>query len=259
MIRPLRLRRPQPDTIRSIRHWAIELAVVVVGVLLALFLAQWAQDRREQRQQRETLERLDAVIRQTQAIGAVRVAISPCIMMRLAALDAALVSGEGPWRAMPLPNLPARMTQHTIYPLPYFADSIDVPVEMFDIADENGTLASLSPDRRAEYDLIRQDIRWIADNWRRGWERASGLAMLGVDGTLDERARYELRSMLVEASLENSVSVVRAQSLQRHRKAAGIELGEADTALFRNRIDFLRPIYGDCILEIDPETLRPRQ
>lgn len=45
----IRLRALRPRQIRSIRHWAIELAVVVVGVLLALWAQAWFEGRREDR------------------------------------------------------------------------------------------------------------------------------------------------------------------------------------------------------------------
>jgi hypothetical protein len=45
MLRP-RLRRLKPDEVHGIRHWTIELVVVVVGVLLALWAAEWGEDRR---------------------------------------------------------------------------------------------------------------------------------------------------------------------------------------------------------------------
>ena len=54
----IRFRRLQPDTVRGIRHWAIELAVVVVGVLLALWAAEWANDRGEKRKDAQAIEAL---------------------------------------------------------------------------------------------------------------------------------------------------------------------------------------------------------
>ena len=54
----IRLRPLRPREVRSIRHWAIELAVVVVGVLLALWAAEWANDRGEKRKDAQAIEAL---------------------------------------------------------------------------------------------------------------------------------------------------------------------------------------------------------
>jgi apolipoprotein N-acyltransferase len=41
------LRRLTDGQKRNLGHWAMEFAIVVVGVLVALWLQQWAERRRE--------------------------------------------------------------------------------------------------------------------------------------------------------------------------------------------------------------------
>mgnify|MGYP005992798239 CR=1 FL=1 len=257
MLRP-RLRTLNPREVRSIRHWAIELAIVVVGVLLALWTAEWAQGRRDAREHAETMQRVDAMITRTQAISSARVATSSCLMARLAELDAALKSGAGTWTAMPLANVPDAVNANSIYPIVYLANGIDLPIGLFDVAEENGAFASLDTVSRSQYDAMRQNVRWIADNWQRGWEQYRWIALLGVDGQLDAAARYDIRQRLAALSVENQVAVVRALSLGRQVKEAGLSLSDDDLAVFRKELDFAREVYGNCVVEVDPTTGEPK-
>lgn len=249
MFKPPQLRSRQ---LRNLRHWGMELVVVVLGVLLALWAQEWAEGRREAREHAGTLERLDALITRTQAISSVRVATSTCLKSRIAALDAELTKAPGAWSAMPLKNLPKVMNAHLVYPIVYLAESIDVPLEQFELAEQNGSLAALSPSERRQYDAMRQNVRWIAINWESGAEKYRGLGLLGVDGQLDWAARYDLRQKLAALSDENQVAVLRALSLGRQIEKAGLTLSENDRGLFSDKLAFARQVYGDCVVDVDP-------
>ena len=93
----IRLRPLRPREVRSIRHWAIELAVVVVGVLLALWAAEWVGAR--------NLRKSDALAIETMRmelagnIGSIAAwrSLDVCHKAQLAYLRDRLVASDGDW------------------------------------------------------------------------------------------------------------------------------------------------------------------
>ena len=253
------MRKLGTDRRRSLVNWAVDFIIVVAGVLLALWLAELAEERREARVRAETLERVDEVIRRTVAMGISRIATAGCYRDRLAELDRALQSSSDDWKGNPLPNLPESMTRNSPFRFAYLADQLSVPHEVFDLAESSGTFAALPPDTRELYAGMRQDVLWMSDAWQHyERENISALTLLGVDGKLDRAARFEMRKRLADMGVENQITIARTRSLHRQMKEAGLELGPSDIARIRESVAFMNDIYGGCAEDIDPQTLEPR-
>ena len=89
-LRPLRSRE-----VRSIRHWAIELAVVVIGVLLALWAAEWAQDRSARKSSQIAQDAMDSDL-MFMALGTMRrYSTQPCVRESIANLERAAATPIG--------------------------------------------------------------------------------------------------------------------------------------------------------------------
>ena len=82
--------RPIARAMRYLGRWGTELAVVVVGVLLALWAQAWFEGRKEADVHRDTTAQMDALLGRVLAQTAARVASSDCSSERIAELDDAV-------------------------------------------------------------------------------------------------------------------------------------------------------------------------
>ena len=246
-----------PESMRRVRHWGMELVVVVVGVLLALWAQAWFESRREGQVHRETIDEMDALVGRALVQTAARVSSGECSRRRIAELNAALSASDGRWTGMPLPGLPGRMaTGHFRYV--YVMDSDVLPLGVFDTARRNGTMAALSPDLRRYYEQVERQLTWLNDVWNSDADPGMRLAVLGIDGPLGEDARDRFRQDLAWLDGENQVTAARAQSLARLARERGVTLSTADLDAYRDKIERDRALFGDCVTEVEPLTLEPR-
>ena len=239
-----------------IAHLGTELAIVVLGVLLALWAQAWFETRKEAAIHRETIAQMDDMFARVLVQTAARVAASECATQRIAELDDALRASNGQWRGMPLPGLLDPGTQARFPPV-YVFDSDVLPLEIFDTARQNGTLAGLSADDRRFYLAMERQFSWLNDVWGASSEPGMRLSVLGADGPLGEVARDGLRQDLAWHDMENRVTIMRARSLARLAQERGFRLDERHRADFRAKIERDRRMFGDCMTDVDPLTLEP--
>ena len=248
--------RVGPELLRWVRHWAAELATVAIGVLLALWAQAWFEGRIEQRVHRDTVEQLDDLIGRALVLTAARVSASDCATRRIAELDDALRATDGQWTGMPLAGLPESMAAgHFRYV--YVADSDVLPLDVFDTARRNGTMAALPADVQQYYVQVERQLTWLNDVWNSSDNPGMRLAVLSVDGPLGEDARDRFRQDLAWLGAENQVTVRRAGSLALLARERGVTLSDAQLAEYREKVERDRQLFGDCIAEVEPLTLAP--
>lgn len=247
---------PGPRSMRRARHWATELVIVVVGVLLALWAQAWFEARQERRVHRDTVEQMDALVGRALVLTASRVSSSACSRDRIAALDDALRSSNGHWQGMPLRGLPDGMVVGH-YPVVYVVDSDVLPLQIFATARQNGTMVALEPEVRRFYEKVERELNWLNDVWNSGVNPGMQLSVLGLDGPLSEGARDGFRQSLAWLDGENRVTVLRARSLARLARERGGTLSPDDVAAYRAKLERDRRIFGDCVVEVDPLDLTP--
>lgn len=248
--------RVGPELLRWIRRWAAELATVAIGVLLALWAQAWFEGRLERRVHRDTVEQMDELIDRALVLTAARVSASGCATRRIAELDDALRSTDGRWTGMPLAGLPESMAAgHFRYV--YVADSDVLPLDVFDSARRNGTMAALTPDAQQYYVQVERQLTWLNDVWNSSDNPGMRLSVLGEDGPLGEDARDRFRQDLAWLASENQVTVQRARSLARLARERGVTLSSAQLAEYREKVERDRQLFGDCIAEVQPLTLEP--
>ncbi len=242
--------------IRRLRQLGTELAIVVVGVLLALWAQTWFEGRKEARIHRDTIAQMDRLFGRVLALTAARVSSSDCSRERIAELDEALRSSNGQWQALPLLNLPdALVNGH--YGATYLVDSDFLPLQIFQTARDNGTMATLEPEDRHFYEQVERQLNWLHGVWERSSEFGMRLRVLSVDGPLSETARDEMRQNLAALDDENNVTILRARSLARLAQERGVELSPDDLTSYRRKIERDRSMFGDCVVELDPLELVP--
>lgn len=239
-----------------IAHLGTELAIVVLGVLLALWAQAWFESRKEAAIHRETLAQMDDMFGRVLVQTAARVASSECAVRRIAELDDALRASDGQWRGMPLQGLPNAATSGHFPPV-YVFDSDVLAMEIFDTARQNGTMAGLSAEDRRFYLAMERQFTWLNDVWDASGEPQMRLSVLGADGPLSDSARDEMRQILAWHDMENRVTILRAHSLARLARERGFQLDEPRRADFRAKIERDRGMFGDCVADIDPLNLEP--
>lgn len=246
--------RVGPDLLRWIRHWTAELATVAIGVLLALWAQAWFEGRLEQRAHRDTVQQMDDLIGRALVLTAARVSASECATRRIAELDDALRATDGHWIGMPLAGLPDSMAVgHFRYV--YVADSDVLPIDVFDTARRNGTMAALPPEAQQYYVQVERQLAWLNDVWNSSENPGMRLSVLSVDGPLGEDARDRFRQDLAWLGAENQVTVRRAGSLARLARDRGVTLSAAQLAEYREKVERDRQLFGDCVAEVEPLTL----
>jgi hypothetical protein len=244
--------RPGARASRNLRHWGTELAIVAAGVLLALWAQAWFEGRQESDIHRETVAQMDGLFGRALVQTSARVASSQCAIDRIAALDNALRASDGQWRAMPLTGLPEGMvTGH--YPPVYLVDTDVLPLQIFDTARGNGTLAALAADDQRFYERVERQLNWLNDVWLGSGNPTMQLSLLGVDGPLGETMRDEMRQALAWLDNENRVTMLRAGSLARLARERGFVLPPENLETYRGKIERDQRLFGECVVaDLDP-------
>jgi hypothetical protein len=75
---------------------------------------------------------------------------------------------------------------------PCRVDSDFLPLQIFQTARDDGTMAALEPVDRHFYEQVERQLNWLHGVWERSSEFGMGLRVLGVDGPLSETARDEM-------------------------------------------------------------------
>lgn len=185
----IRLRSLRPREIRSIRHWAIELAVVVVGVLLALWAAEWAEGRRDELRMAELEEAMRAELADNYHTVLSQQASIECHVANLAALRRGLIENRGAWSGY---------ESIFIYEAPsgerfergIFGVSTDrLGDDAWEAAQESGLLAQMPPERLSLYRIAYARSRFLDEAAASLEARRNDLSHLIFPGTLSSDAR----------------------------------------------------------------------
>lgn len=216
MLRP-HLPKLKPREIRYLGHWAIELAIVVVGVLLALFLAQWAEGRRETANDRAMMQAVRAEVAENLLTLTIWRAHSQCYGEQIDHMTNLLTNGTGTWNGIERQTLTTEPDNNPTALNPYPLYSGIPLLTAWQSAVDAGTVQRLEPGLRR--DMAKQAEG--AANYRARMEQAF-------------EARRELRALVKPVRLSDS-----------DRLAALNDVAELES--IRRWLDFDPPkdAYGD--------------
>ena len=188
------IRKLTPEERRTFGHWAMELVVVVAGVLIALWLQEWAQRRQELQNMHAAEDAIHDEVTETLMSLIWREAISQCHRERAELLKSKLLSGGPQWPGLQenavtsaMGKLPGSVTP-SVYqrPVDTFTNSA------WTSALSTGALAPMDRKRFAQLialydqiDLLRR-TRDIED------QAAARLSPLGYPLTLTPELRAEM-------------------------------------------------------------------
>lgn len=202
---PKAIRLPEPPHGWRGLFW--EVAVVVVGVLLALGAQQVADTLYWRSQAANAKQNIEAELLEHERDGYERRAVLPCLKNQLVLLSKRLSANPTRWIAVPMTVYPSSdipTLAEKVTPTAYRAPTRLWIDEAFKTAQSSGALNHL-PDRLvAEYSGIYRRSRRSIEIQDIEEEAANRLSALAVDGEITPESRIALLGALARADYASS-------------------------------------------------------
>lgn len=238
----------------SIAHWAMELLVVFVGVLIALSAQAWAQDRSAKSRAEAAETRIRQELGLNIFLGYERIALQKCLKLRLANLASDLSGGRTDWSTMRMarPEGDDRMAFDRLYRTP----SRPWVSTEYEGSIASGALDTLSSERTSLLASSYNQVERMRELNAEEEQLANRLAALQFGTPLSGPERNELLATLTRLDYLNGLMVLIAtQNVEFFRDLYSFtpeEVGEIrETWALEARK--WRAIYGDCA---DPGVVR---
>ena len=235
-----------PKGLKGWRKVVGEIAIIVVGVLIALGLDQYVHAR----QWREQVEQAEQAFQGELALGAEdayeRLAIQPCLQDRIAELARRLNREEPRWRAFPEELEFEILPQRAARRLPAALRTIFINAWRNALAD--GTLNHLSVERSAQLSGLYKAREEFGRLQELELEAAGRLTPLAYDRLLDADGRREMLGVLAEVDRSNTLLIRNSEELLGALKRFGVRFGKADVAAMRREVLGVQRDYrGWCV------------
>ena len=249
MFKPPQLRERQK---RSIRHWGMELFVVVLGVLLALWAQEWVQSRNQAKQHRQVMDYFHREILVTQALAAHGVMVETCLADQFKTLRDLLERDDAVWPGLAFPASTA--IGH------WMAGSITFPTYRYsttpyDRAREAGALETYSDHKESAYEDIQYIFGALADASRGISEAQSALRPLATRRSIDASTRTEMLQHLARFDEFRVLHYWQVRLLAARSAEVGMQADKNRVEkLPVPNISHLRQHYGNCVKDIDWST-----
>lgn len=236
--------RPHQHTIG---HWAMELLVVFVGVLIALSAQAWAQDRSAKARAEAAETRIREELGTNIFLGYERIALRTCLKERLADLASDLGSGRTDWGTMRM--APADGDDRMAFDRLYRTPSRPWVSTEYEGSIASGALDTLSSERTSLLAASYNQIERMRELNAEEEQLANRLAALQFGTPLSGPERNELLATLTRLDYLNGVMVLVATQNAEHFRDL-YSLTPEEVGLVREHWDFearrMRSIYGNC-------------
>lgn len=247
------LRRLNEGERRSVRHWAMEFVVVVIGVLIALWLQQLAEQRRELANMRTAEEAIHREVRNALLFIVWRDSIDRCLAERAQLIRRGMVESGPSWPAL---------TEHTISTggaVPGVVTGVyntvggELSTAAWESALTTGALAPLDRDRFAQLVALYAQIDLMREAAAQEQEAIRALSSLANPIQLTPEIRSQMLQAVwrVERSRWSFTNYVGSRAFADTMR----ELGWDDRA----EVDaFLKEVGPDPYLRENNQAIRPR-
>jgi hypothetical protein len=231
-----------------IAHWAMELLIVVAGVLIALGAQQWAQDRSSKQSAASAEARIREELTTNVLLGVERITINNCIKQRLSRLANELTANRREWSDFRIAeDMVGQTAFREIYRVP---SRVWVSTE-YNGSLSNGHLASLAPERATQ---LANAYAQVEDQRARNGEEARLSAQLGLlqfNQSLSIAERNALLATLTRLDWLNGVTVIVArQNIEAYRRL-GYRMSVKEMRGLRQfwskHLVEVRARYGSCV------------
>ena len=197
------LRRLTGEQKRTVAHWGMELVIVVAGVLIALGVQQWADDRQAHRNMVAAEGAIHSEVREALTNLIWRQVISQCHLERAQRLRTMLLDHRGEWPGITdNPLIQSEISEATgvetavpgVYPRPFDP----LPTAAWNSALTRGALAPMEPQRFARLVAIYVQIGFLKEAQERENRGAETLAPL----TFAQQLTPDSRTRMLQAVYE---------------------------------------------------------
>ena len=222
----IRLRPLRPREQRNLRHWAMELVVVVVGVMIALWASEWAEEQR----QRAELKRVEAdMIEELKSnVFAVEVhaTMRPCFINRATEIRDLLIASDGTWPGLESGTVFATNLIPLRFPSVFSYPSLRPTIEYWRYGEETGLTRLMDPERRRKFAVAYGQSENAIRQMNRVVEKRAELSGLVYPGSLTPEMRNEAIGALRELDSGLWVLDTGYSDLIESVRALGIRSGE---------------------------------
>jgi hypothetical protein len=241
-----------------------ELAIVTLGVLIALAAQQFAERASSKERAAQAHKRIKSEINYNQGIQVERVAIRACLSDRLRELSSGIVSGRSHWAGAVIPK-------STENPDRAFASMYRVPTrpwatDGYDEALVQGDLKHASFEERAGLVQVYTQIKYSSALNEEEQRLRAELAPLQFDPVLSTPEKNRLLATIARLDQINSLLVtISRQTFKNYRALGFADTPEEIAEFHRTRsweklVEDYRKNYGACVdaravADIDPSLL----
>lgn len=211
------LRKLTGEQRRTVAHWAMELLIVVAGVLIALWLQQWGERRRAIADMKAAEDAIHDEVRATMIALIWRQAISKCHFDRAALLRNMLMKTGDQW-----PGLDENALSHssirdvtgvtTAVPSVYQRPADSYATAAWDSALATGALAPMDRARFAKLVQLYDQVQLLAETRALEDRAAATLSALALPQQITPDTRTRMLQALYEIDRSRFVFDLAAQS-----------------------------------------------
>lgn len=191
------LRQLSVEQKRNVGHWAMELVIVVAGVLIAMWLQQWVEQRRALATMHSAEDAIHDEVRGTLESLIWREAIRQCHLDRAKELKVALTSGSDDWGGLDagtltVTNPSGRFAAPLVFPSIYTRPVDTFTDSAWTSALSTGALASMDRKRFGKLVSIYDQIHLLQRIAEREDSGASKLSAMAFPMRLTPQLRNEM-------------------------------------------------------------------
>ena len=197
------LRRLSADQQRSVRHWAMEFVVVVAGVLLALLLQEWGEQRRAIKEMAVAEDAIHDEVRDSLENLIWREAISQCHIDRVKQLKTMLLAGGNRWpglaeNALVRDDISMATGVQSVVQGVYQRPFEPFPTAAWNSALTTGSLAPMDRKRFAKLTAIYALLQFMTETQEREYRAAATISALSMPQELTPQTRTTMLGALYE-------------------------------------------------------------
>lgn len=221
---------------------AWELAIVTLGVFVALGAEQLVSNWRWQGEVRDSDRRISDELGENLVNAYERLAINDCLEPRLAELRDELIKAEPMWTGSR-----ARFASdiyHQAFPPVYRTPNRPWPKDAWETALNGETLGHFRPERVAELAAIFDEISGLQRSQSEELNVAASLGDLAFPGPMSASERRENLKLVAKLSALNARIVFQSEVVLKNAADAGLS---PDRKLLKENLDQQRRYRGNCV------------
>jgi type II secretory pathway pseudopilin PulG len=191
------------------RQFAGEVAIIVVGIMLALSAENWMEQRKWRQQANLTTEAIKQELSYAAQWSYERQVIQPCLKGQIKKLIGQLERNSGEWAATPMYRASNNEAQASeTVPFAYRAPSRVLTADAWENAIATGSLNHLPRERVQAFSALYNQISQWRELQAEEARASTRLSPLAFNGSLDQQARSDMIGALAEVDRINHLMTI---------------------------------------------------